>query len=64
LGPLNTIGQPTCPPLIASILLPVFRIWSNGSTAKFHVSAILGKLGATTRTEAVTRGYRLGLILI
>lgn len=34
------------------------------STAKFHVSSILGKLGASTRTEAVTRGYRLGLILI
>ena len=33
-------------------------------TAKFHVSSILGKLGATTRTEAVTRGYRLGLIMI
>lgn len=34
------------------------------NTAKFHVSSILGKLGATTRTEAVTRGYRLGLIFI
>ncbi len=33
-------------------------------TAKFHVSSILSKLGATTRTEAVTRGYRLGLIFI
>jgi two-component system, NarL family, response regulator YdfI len=33
-------------------------------TAKFHVSSILNKLGATTRTEAVSRGYRLGLILI
>jgi DNA-binding NarL/FixJ family response regulator len=33
-------------------------------TAKFHVSSIMSKLGATTRTEAVTRGYRLGLILI
>ncbi len=33
-------------------------------TAKFHVSSILSKLGATTRTEAVTRGYRLGLIMI
>ncbi len=32
-------------------------------TAKFHVSSILSKLGATTRTEAVSRGYRLGLIL-
>jgi len=33
-------------------------------TAKFHVGSILSKLGATTRTEAVSRGYRLGLILI
>ena len=33
-------------------------------TAKFHVSSILSKLGATTRTEAVSRGYRLGLIMI
>ena len=33
-------------------------------TAKFHVSSILSKLGASSRTEAVTRGYRLGLILI
>jgi NarL family two-component system response regulator YdfI len=33
-------------------------------TAKFHVSSILSKLDATTRTEAVSRGYRLGLILI
>jgi DNA-binding NarL/FixJ family response regulator len=33
-------------------------------TAKFHVSSILSKLGAATRTEAVTRGYRLGLIFI
>ena len=33
-------------------------------TAKFHVSSILSKLGATTRTEAVTQGYRLGLIFI
>jgi two-component system, NarL family, response regulator YdfI len=40
------------------------RLKISESTSKFHVSAILGKLGATTRTEAVTRGYRLGLILI
>ena len=33
-------------------------------TAKFHVSSILSKLGAASRTEAVTRGYRHGLILI
>lgn len=33
-------------------------------TAKFHVAAILEKLGATTRTEAVTKGARLGLVMI
>ena len=33
-------------------------------TVKFHVNAILGKLGAQTRTEAVIRATRLGLILL
>jgi DNA-binding NarL/FixJ family response regulator len=33
-------------------------------TAKFHVSSILGKLGASSRTEAVTRAIRLGLIAV
>lgn len=33
-------------------------------TVKFHVSSILGKLAAATRTEAVARGYREGLILM
>jgi DNA-binding NarL/FixJ family response regulator len=33
-------------------------------TAKFHVAAILGKLGAATRTEAVTIAIRHGLILL
>jgi two-component system nitrate/nitrite response regulator NarL len=33
-------------------------------TVKFHVNAILGKLGAQNRTEAVTRGVQLGLIPI
>jgi DNA-binding NarL/FixJ family response regulator len=31
-------------------------------TVKFHVSAIFAKLGATSRTEAVSRGARRGLI--
>jgi len=31
---------------------------------KFHISWILGKLGAASRTEAVTSGIRMGLILI
>jgi DNA-binding NarL/FixJ family response regulator len=31
-------------------------------TVKFHVNSILSKLGAQSRTEAVSRGTRLGLI--
>jgi two-component system, NarL family, nitrate/nitrite response regulator NarL len=33
-------------------------------TVKFHVNAILGKLGAQSRTEAVVRATRSGLILL
>lgn len=33
-------------------------------TVKFHVSSILDKLGAATRTEAVTVGLRQGLIVL
>jgi DNA-binding NarL/FixJ family response regulator len=33
-------------------------------TAKFHVNAILGKLGAENRTEAVVVAARLGLIVL
>jgi DNA-binding NarL/FixJ family response regulator len=33
-------------------------------TAKFHVASILGKLGASSRTEAVSLGLRGGLILL
>jgi NarL family two-component system response regulator YdfI len=31
-------------------------------TIKFHISSILGKLGVSSRTEAVSRGLRSGLI--
>lgn len=33
-------------------------------TVKFHVTSILGKLGASTRTEAVALGIRHGLVLL
>ncbi len=33
-------------------------------TVKFHVNAILGKLGASTRTEAVVRGVRRGIVIL
>ena len=38
------------------------RLSISDHTAKFHVNSILAKLHAGTRTEAVTRGIRLGLI--
>jgi DNA-binding NarL/FixJ family response regulator len=33
-------------------------------TVKFHVNAILGKLSVASRTEAVVRATRLGLIFL
>ncbi len=38
------------------------RLGVSEHTAKFHVNAILGKLGAQSRTEAVVRAARLGLV--
>jgi DNA-binding NarL/FixJ family response regulator len=40
------------------------RLNISDHTAKFHVASILGKLNATTRTEAVAVGIRRGLILL
>lgn len=31
-------------------------------TVKFHLASIFGKVGASSRTEAVRRGLRLGLV--
>jgi DNA-binding NarL/FixJ family response regulator len=40
------------------------RLGISEHTAKFHVNAILGKLGAQTRAEAVAQAARLGLLLL
>jgi NarL family two-component system response regulator YdfI len=40
------------------------RLNISDHTAKSHVAAILGKLGAATRTEAVALGIRRGLVLL
>jgi DNA-binding NarL/FixJ family response regulator len=40
------------------------RLGISDNTVKFHISSILGKLGASSRTEAVTLGIRKGLILL
>jgi DNA-binding NarL/FixJ family response regulator len=40
------------------------RLGISVHTAKFHVNAVLGKLDATSRTEAVVRAARLGVLLL
>ena len=40
------------------------RLCISEHTAKFHVNSILGKLDAATRTEAVMRGIRTGLLKV
>jgi DNA-binding NarL/FixJ family response regulator len=40
------------------------RLAISDNTVKAHVAAIFGKLGATTRTEAVTIALRRGLVML
>ena len=40
------------------------RLAISDHTVKFHVASILGKLGVSTRTEAVSMGIRRGLVLL
>jgi DNA-binding NarL/FixJ family response regulator len=40
------------------------RLHISEHTVKFHVNAILGKLGAQTRAEAIVHAVRLGLIVL
>jgi len=40
------------------------RLEISESTAKFHVAAILGKLGVGSRAEAIVQAARLGLVML
>jgi DNA-binding NarL/FixJ family response regulator len=40
------------------------RLGISESTVKFHVNAIMSKLGAQSRTDAVVRATRLGLVIL
>ena len=40
------------------------RLHISEHTVKFHISSIMGKLDASSRTEAVTRGIRRGLVFL
>lgn len=39
------------------------RLGISDQTVKFHAASIIGKLGATNRTEAVRRAMRRGLVI-
>jgi two-component system, NarL family, response regulator YdfI len=41
-----------------------WKLQISEHTVKFHVASILGKLNASSRTEAVTLGIRQGLVLL
>jgi DNA-binding NarL/FixJ family response regulator len=40
------------------------RLGISDHTAKFHVNAILGKLGVESRSEAIVKAARLGLVVL
>jgi DNA-binding NarL/FixJ family response regulator len=40
------------------------RLGISFHTVKFHVAGILAKLDAESRTEAVTKGAQLGLVML
>jgi DNA-binding NarL/FixJ family response regulator len=55
---LNLLAEGLSNPQIARVLS------ISRNTVKFHVSSIISKLGATSRTEAVTIGVKRGLIIL
>jgi len=40
------------------------RLGISDQTVKFHLASIMGKLGASNRTEAVRRAVRMGLVTL
>jgi DNA-binding NarL/FixJ family response regulator len=55
---LNLVAEGLSTPEIAN------ELGVSRTTVKFHVSSIMGKLGAGSRTEAVALGLRRGLVII
>jgi DNA-binding NarL/FixJ family response regulator len=48
----------------ASNKIIAHRLGISDHTVKFHVTSILSKMNAGTRTEAVTLGVRMGLVYL
>jgi len=78
LMPLQAVSPPSLVEALTPRELEVLQLLAEGlpnktiarrldisdHTVKFHVNAIMTKLGAQSRTEAVVRATRLGLILL
>jgi NarL family two-component system response regulator YdfI len=73
LSPIAELAEPLTPrerqvlQMLASGLVNkeiAAKLSISEHTVKFHVASILGKLGASTRTEAVSLGIRRGLVLL
>lgn len=72
----EAVGTVADSPTLTARELDVLRLMAQGlgnrsigrelaisaHTAKYHVAAVLAKLGAHTRAEAVSRGIRRGLV--
>jgi DNA-binding NarL/FixJ family response regulator len=76
-GPIAALAQPPADPLTVrerEVLQLVSQGLSNKliarelqvseHTVKFHISSIFAKLGASSRTDAISRGARQGLIML
>lgn len=73
-APASTIGDETLTPREQEVLQLIAQGLANKTiartlqisehTVKFHVNAILAKLGAQSRTDAVVRASRAGLVLL
>ena len=78
LAPPLPLAHPGSPETLTPRELEVLRLLAEGlpnkaialrldiseHTVKFHLNAILGKLGAQSRTEAVVQAIRLGLVAV
>ncbi|MFQ3614287.1 MAG: response regulator transcription factor [Cyanobacteriota bacterium] len=76
LSPTSTGHSGETPPQLTPREIEVLNLLAEGSgnktiakqlhisehTVKFHITSLFNKLGATSRTEAVTAGIKLGLI--
>ena len=76
--PLDVYAEPPAPSILTAREIDVLRMIAEGlankeiafrlgisdHTVKFHVSSVLGKLGVSSRAEAISAGIRQGLLML